>query len=171
MKRLLLTLLAAAALPGAALAHVVIQPGAAPPGQVAETQVIVGHGCSGQPTTAVTITIPETVPMVHVMPTAGWTSKTTETGDRVSAITWTADDGKGVATPQTFVVHMMMPKTPGRIFLPAVQSCGATTVQWNDQALDSKPAPTHPAPSINVGGPATAAMPPMDHAHMEEHAH
>lgn len=161
MKTSFLALLIAT-LPAAAFAHVVIQPGAAAPGQIVETKVIVGHGCSGQPTTAVHIAVPASVGMVHVMETPGWTAKADKTGEATTAVTWTADDGKGTADAQTFLMHVEMPKTVGRILFPAVQTCGAVSVGWDDKTKD------HPAPSINVGGPAAPAA---DMSHMDHGEH
>jgi uncharacterized protein YcnI len=156
-----LLVLALAALPAAAFAHVMITPPSAAPGQIVETQVIVGHGCSGQPTTAVHIAVPASVGMVHVMDTPGWIAKADKTGDKTTAVTWTANDGKGVATSQAFLMHVEMPKQTGLITFPAVQTCGAVTVGWDDTSKD------HPAPSINVGAAAGSAMDMshMDHTH------
>jgi uncharacterized protein YcnI len=151
-----------ATLPAAAFAHVMINPPSAQPGQIVETQVIVGHGCSGQSTTAVHIAVPPSVGMVHVMETPGWTAKADKTGDKTTGVTWTANDGKGTAAAQTFMMHVEMPKAAGKILFPAVQTCGAVTVGWDDASKD------HPAPSINVGGPAGPAM---DMSHMDHGDH
>jgi uncharacterized protein YcnI len=156
-----LLVLALAALPAAAYAHVMITPPSAQPGQIVETQVVVGHGCSGQSTTAIHIAVPAGVGMVHVMDTPGWTAKADKAGDATTGVTWTADDGKGTAGAQAFMMHVEMPKAVGKIAFPAVQTCGAVTVGWDDKT------PERPAPSINVGGPAAPAMDMshMDHSH------
>ncbi len=164
MRKLPLTLavLTSLTLAGAAQAHVMITPPSAAPGQIVETQVVVGHGCSGQATTAVRIAVPAAVGMVHVMDTPGWTAKADKKGDKTKSVTWTANDGKGTATSQSFMMHVEMPKKTGVITFPAVQTCGAVTVGWDDTSKD------HPAPSINVGGPAAPAM---DMSHMDHGAH
>jgi uncharacterized protein YcnI len=151
------------ALPAVALAHVVIQPGAAAPGSIVEASVIAGHGCAALPTTAVTVTIPDGIGMVHVMETEGWTAKTIEKASHVASVTWTTQ-GQGTAASQAFKMHIELPKVAGRIFFPAVQTCGDTVVKWDEQTGDK---PTHPAPSINVGGAAAPAadMSKMDHSH------
>ena len=161
-----LTLCAASLLMASpALAHVVRQPGAAAPGQIVEAQVIIGHGCSGKPATALTLAIPEGVGMIHVMETTGWTAKTEQKAGRTVSINWTLNDPKSAKADDkpAFSLHMEMPKAKGRFFFPATEVCGTDVVQWAEQAADGAPAPKNPAPSINVGGAAAPAM-SMDHA-------
>ena len=161
-KRLFFAAMILAASAGQAAAHIMITPPSAQPGQIVETQVVVGHGCSGAATTALTLQVPAGVGMVHVMETPGWTAKTDKTGDVTRAVTWSANDPKGATTSQSFMMHMEMPKQPGRIVLPALQTCGAVTVSWDDSSKE------RPAPSINVGGPAAPAM---DMSHMDHGEH
>ncbi|WP_207537332.1 YcnI family copper-binding membrane protein [Sabulicella rubraurantiaca] len=68
--RILTALLGFAALPAAA--HVTVQPPEVPAQSYARIAFAVPHGCAGQPTTAIEVTLPEDVPSARPMPKPGW---------------------------------------------------------------------------------------------------
>ena len=60
-------------LASAAQAHIAVQPSTAAPGAAETLNFMVGHGCSGQPTTALRVEMPKAVSDVEPQPKAGWT--------------------------------------------------------------------------------------------------
>ena len=152
----------AAALPsGPVLAHVSAEPAEAPAGAPQVIRFRIGHGCSGQATTALRVEIPQALSEARPQPKPGWTLKI-DRGGPVTAITWTGtlpDDQF-----DDFAVLARLPAEPGRLYLPTVQTCGADEVQWTgvpDPGEDPH-ALTHPAPSVKIV-PATAPAEPHHH--------
>jgi predicted lipoprotein with Yx(FWY)xxD motif/uncharacterized protein YcnI len=138
---------------GSAQAHVVLQPAAAAPGGVAQLRFAVGHGCSGQPTTALRIELPHDVKLRRVEPKAGW-SLQIEGG----AVTW-----RGSLPPTErgeFVVEAQLPRATGVLLFPATQTCGDVAVRWSDPP-SSGARPAHPAPALEL---TTTPVPPPEPA-------
>ena len=55
-----------------ASAHIVFEQKQAPAGSYYKGTLLVGHGCNGSATRAVTVTIPDGVQGVHPQPKPGW---------------------------------------------------------------------------------------------------
>jgi hypothetical protein len=72
------TLIGAAAVGPAALAHVTLETREAPAGSTYKAVLRVPHGCEGAATTAIRVRIPEGVIAVKPMPKPGWELATTE---------------------------------------------------------------------------------------------
>ena len=94
--------------PLAAAAHVTLAESSATPGSHYLAHFRVGHGCSGSPTTQLSVAIPDGVSAVEPQPAPGWTVELAHGGARVSAVTWKggtlAADAKG-----EFSVAMTLP--------------------------------------------------------------
>ena len=162
MKTILNTtlVLAAAALAGVAEAHVTVQPATAVPGAQETLRFVVGHGCDGQPTTALRVELPRAVSHVEPQPKDGWTVAVERQPDGGVAVTWRGELAAHQA--DSFPVRVRLPKTPGALALPAAQTCGATTVRWDEAVPSGGPRPSHPAPSLTLAdaGEAAATAPP-----------
>src|ERR1700761_1011540 len=80
--------LLSASLVTAARAHVVVQPTVAAPGAATTLTFVVGHGCDGQPTTALRVEAPKAVTALAPAPKPGWTPTVETLPDGGHAITW-----------------------------------------------------------------------------------
>jgi len=153
--------LAAAAASGAATAHVSLQPATAVAGAEETLRFVVGHGCDGKPTTALRVELPASLSAVEPPAKDGWTVSLERLGDGGVAVTW-----RGELAPHQadgFAVHARLPAKAGPLAFAAAQTCGATTVRWDEATPAGGPRPAHPAPSLTLtlaGEPAAAAPPP-----------
>lgn len=141
LKSWIAVVLAAAALP--AVAHVTLAQQSAPAGSYYKATFRVGHGCSGSPTQAVTVFLPEGFQGAKPMPKAGWQIDTTLTPlakpynshgklvkEEVSAISW-----KGGALPDAhfdeFALFGKLPaNNPGKIYFKVLQECENGKNEW-----------------------------------------
>jgi uncharacterized protein YcnI len=124
-----------------ALAHVSLQPQTAPPGAHRTLDFVVGHGCQGEPTTALRVEIPPGVTEAFPMAKDGW-SLTTEP----NAVIW-----RGVLDPrqhERFQVSLRLPDREGPLSFAAVQTCGASEVRWDEAPTPDGAKPAHPAPTL-----------------------
>jgi len=137
----------------------------------------VPHGCDGQATLKVTITIPEGMISVKPMPKAGWTLETV-TGDYaqtyelhgrkitsgVKQIVWTGSLEDAHFDQFIFRGRLTDTFAAGQpVYFPTVQECADGTVAWTEfpAAGQDAHALKHPAPSLMIEAPAPA----HDHAH------
>jgi len=132
----------------ASFAHVVLQDGAAAANSSYRATFRVGHGCDGQSTTGMRITIPAGFNGAQAMPKAGWTLST-KTGplavpyeshgkkytEGVLEITWTAN-GPDSALPadyyDEFVLRGTTPAKPGPVWFKVLQSCAKGANDWSE---------------------------------------
>jgi uncharacterized protein YcnI len=144
--------IAFAAAPLLAHAHVAASPGAAPAGSYAAVAFRVGHGCGGgQATTSVRIELPEGLGSARPQPKTGWTLAIERDGERVTAVTWT-----GLLPDEQFddfSVLLNLPKAPGVLYFPALQTCGETQSQWTEIPGAAGEALGRPAPLLRVTAP------------------
>lgn len=151
-------LLAACALAPApaAWAHIAVAPTMAAPGATETLSFIVGHGCDGQPTTALRIEAPKAVTSIEPQAKAGWTPSVETLADGGRAVTWRG--GAPLTKADSFAVRVHLPSQGERVAFVAVQSCGATTVRWDEPVLADGPKPKHPTPLLTLaaGAPAPA---------------
>lgn len=148
-------------LPLCAQAHVVVSPNLAAPGGVETLNFIVGHGCAGQPTTALRVEAPATVTSIEPQPKAGWAATQEALPGGGRAITWRG--GEPLSKADGFAVRVRLPAQAGRVSFIAVQSCGDTQVRWDEPPPADGPKPKHPAPTVTLaaGGAAAASSPPV----------
>lgn len=168
--RIVLCLLLAGSAPAAA--HVTLtQPNAAA-GRYYVATFRVGHGCSGSPTTALRIAIPESIARARPQPKPGWTLQIAhaplrepvrgEGGktvtSRVSTITWT---GGPLPSDQfdEFRIMMKLPSTTGTLLFPVTQICAAGVEHWS-QTPEAGGHVAHPAPALTLTPAAPAAPAP-----------
>lgn len=145
-----------------AAAHVTLAQPKAPAGSSYIATFRIGHGCSGSPTTALRIEIPQGIASARPQPRPGWTLEIEHTPlpkpvagemgemvtSRVSAITW-----KGGSLPadqfDEFAVMMKLPAAAGVLLFPATQTCAAGTEHWSDAPMAGMNMP-HPAPALTI---------------------
>lgn len=161
-------LLSALALGGAtaAQAHVTVAPTTAAPGSTETLTFVVGHGCDGQPTTALRVETPKSVTAVEPQPKPGWTATVEALPDGGKALTWRG--GEPLTKADGFSVRLRLAAQVGRAVFVAVQSCGQTIVRWDEPVPLEGPKPKHPAPVVMLAAasadapPAAAAAPPAN---------
>lgn len=154
-------LLFAMALPVAA--HITIPDGAVvPSGGSAVISFRVPHGCGGEPTTAISVQLPDGVVGAKPESVAGWTATTemvpaeyelfgTKYTERVGTIRW---EGGPLSDAEfkDFAVRATFQMDPGEYPIPVVQECGQTTESWIEvpAAGQTEDDLELPAPTITV---------------------
>jgi len=130
----------------AAQAHVVLQDGAAAASSSYRAALRVGHGCDGEPTTALRVILPAGFNGAQPMPKPGWTLRTV-TGtlaqpyeshgkkftEGVLEISWTANSADSAlpdAYYDEFVLRGTTPAKPGALWFKVVQTCAKGTNDW-----------------------------------------
>ena len=154
----LAALLALAPLP--VFAHVTLAEPKAMPGADYVAHFRVGHGCSGSPTTALTVSIPEGVAAAQPDAPPGWSVATIRSGNRINAVTW-----KGGQLPADkageFILAMKLPAKPASLAFTATQTCEKGVEEWSQLPTADGAHLDHPAPLLMVGDmpamPKTAA--------------
>lgn len=158
----------------AASAHVHVTPESADPGASTLLTFETSHGCSGSPTTAITVTLPEQV--TDAVPTAhpGWSiSKVTEDfkeprvlengtsiGSRTSQVVFTADSPLPDGLRDTFQLSVRIPEGSGDpLAFPVLQSCVEGQSDWSQVAAEGQSAEDlkFPAPLVAVSTAANAS--------------
>ena len=143
MRASILTLATLAlAAPTAALSHIVTVPETASAGSHAQVAFRVGHGCSGEATTAVRIEIPDGVGEARARAVPGWTLAMEKSKDgRTTAVTW-----RGRLPDSQFEMFELLftaPDQTGPLTFPTLQSCGAKTAKWSPAVTITPPADPH----------------------------
>lgn len=182
---LLGVLVASAALALPAQAHVTANPNEGPAGGFFKTSFRVGHGCEGEPTTAVRIRIPEGVVSVKPQVVPGWEIELTEgpiapydnhgetVTEGVTEVAWV-----GGSLPdehmQEFGLSMRLPESDAEaLYFPVVQECpGGGAHRWIEipDSVDAWGDLDEPAPFVRLtagggghgGGADDEASDPMD---------
>jgi predicted lipoprotein with Yx(FWY)xxD motif len=139
----------------AARAHVVVAPTMAAPGATATLNFVVGHGCDGQPTTALRVEAPKGVTALEPQPKAGWTAAVEALAGGGQAVTWKG--GEPLTKADSFSVRVRLPKAGDKVAFAAVQSCGQTIVRWDEAVAADGPKPKHPAPVVTLAATAPSA--------------
>ncbi|PJE31786.1 hypothetical protein SAMN06297129_1812 [Pseudooceanicola antarcticus] len=179
MKTTILTALAlTTAMAGSASAHATLDQRSATLGETTKISLRVPHGCEGEATHTVRLTIPEGFYNVKPMPKAGWELSTT-TGayatpymnhgtkmtEGVREVTWSGghlEDG----WYDEFTVRgsFANAETGSTLYFPAVQECANGVADWTDTSGGEV---ANPAPKLQlVAGDAMA----HDHAGHGAHA-
>ncbi|MDH4480165.1 MAG: YcnI family protein [Rhodoferax sp.] len=131
---------------GSSFGHVVLQDSAAAANSSYRAAFRVGHGCDGQATTAMRITVPAGFNGAQPMPKAGWTLSTKigplpvpyeshgkKYTEGVLEISWTAN-GPENALPAAyydeFVVRGTTPVKAGPLWFKVLQSCAKGANDW-----------------------------------------
>lgn len=164
--------LIAAALPGAATAHIVFSEPQAEAGGYYAGFLRVGHGCGESATVSVRVSIPESIITARPQPKAGWTLKIEKVAlvkpivgegggqitQRVTAITWTGR--LPIDEFDQFGLSMKLPDAAGPLYFPTVQRCDKGENDWT--TIPDSPENWHhvdrPAPMLMLRSGA-----PMEH--------
>ncbi|MFJ3958869.1 YcnI family protein [Arthrobacter sp. NPDC090010] len=151
----------------AASAHVSVTPDVTGAGQYALLTFGVPHGCDGQPTTKMTITLPEELDDATPTVNPNWTiSKVTEklaapkkldTGNsittRTKAIVYTAKTPLDAHQRDTMVLSVKVPDAAGKtLYFPTLQQCATGSTDWNQipAAGQDEDSVKSPAPAFTV---------------------
>ncbi|WP_191085132.1 YcnI family protein [Roseococcus microcysteis] len=162
MRKLLALLLLASAPAGA---HVTIDPPEAAPNSFQRIAFRVPHGCAGQPTTAIEVTLPEGITSARPSPKPGWelTVRMRPLERPVSgghglvreAPSFIAWSGGNLPDPffEEFVMMIRTPNRPGETLLfPVAQLCaGGARHDWVEVATAGQARPRSPAPTLRLG--------------------
>ncbi|QGN35366.1 DUF1775 domain-containing protein [Microlunatus sp. Gsoil 973] len=165
-------------LPAAASAHIRVSATDATPGGYGLLTFRVPTESDTASTTEVIINFPVSTPItsVSVAPVDGWTArvqtgrldKPVHTDDGpveayVKRVVWRADSPAGAIKPGEFGLFNLMagplPRTATVAFPTDQHYSDGTVVSWN-QLPTGAAEPDHPAPVINLSGPATASPAP-----------
>lgn len=160
------TLLAALLIATPAAAHIVIVQPKGEAGRYHVASFRVGHGCGEAATTAITVRLPDSVPLARPQPKPGWTISLgreplaqpiddhgRRITERIRTITWT---GQLPADQfDEFSLQMKLPAEGGDLAFPVTQACGSTVVEWNGAASD-RPAPKLTVEAAEARAPAAA---------------
>jgi uncharacterized protein YcnI len=137
--------LLAIATPVAASAHVTVAPTNTAASSYSVLTFAVGHGCDGSPTTALTFSVPESVPSVTPTVNPGWTI-----AQNGNDVVYTADQPLIDGQRTTFELSVKLPDLPAgeRLDFPVLQECEVGSTDWAEVEVDGEAEPEHPAPSI-----------------------
>lgn len=133
---------------GHADAHIVLSEPTAQPGARYTAHFKVGHGCSGEATTGLSIALPEGITAVAGEDKPGWTLQTRRDGGRVRAVIWSGGSA-APDKPEIFTVTMTLPAREGALAFPATQTCGATVETWSEVPTVGENS-KRPAPVLTV---------------------
>lgn len=168
---------ATVALPGAAQAHVTVQPGTAEGGGFSVVAFRVPNERDDASTTKLRVVLPADHPIgsVRTTPVPGWSVSTTtrhlsqpiemfgqELDTVVSQVTWTATNG-GIKPGQfqDFDLSLGVLPASGQLQFKALQTYSSgEQVNWNEVSTDPSLEPEHPAPFLTL-----AAAPEGSAAH------
>ena len=157
-------LIAASSLAVPAFAHVTLERNQAPVGASFKAVLRVPHGCSGSPTTAIRVRIPEGVIDVKPMPKPGWTlnivkgkyAKTyslfhAQVSEGVTEVDWSGgklpDDYYDEFVFQSYLTGDL---EPGKIlYFPVVQECEKGVHRWIEIPTEGSEYP-EPAPGLKL---------------------
>uniref|UniRef100_UPI0005BBAF6F DUF1775 domain-containing protein n=1 Tax=Cellulosimicrobium cellulans TaxID=1710 RepID=UPI0005BBAF6F len=112
------------------------------------------HGCDGEPTDALRVTLPAGVEALEAGQPAGWTAEVTE-----DAVAWAGEpvpDGERAA----FTLDVRVTGEPGQAFVfPTVQECpSGASYAWTDtDPAGARPAPTFVATAASLAPAPVAA--------------
>ncbi|WP_423192719.1 YcnI family protein [Cupriavidus sp. H18C2] len=159
-------LLAAAA--SLASAHIVFEQKQASAGSYFKGVLLVGHGCQGSATKAITVTVPDGVQGARPQPKPGWqldvqrarlakpyTSHGRTIEDDVRTIRWSGNTLSDQHFDE-FQVLMKLPEQAGKLYFPVVQECENGRSEWTQIPADGQnPRELKlPAPALELVAPA-----------------
>jgi uncharacterized protein YcnI len=135
------TLLALAAAPLAASAHVGADATSTAAGSYAVVTFSVPHGCDGSPTTEIRISLPEDIPSVTPTVNPNWTISRTlvpldppteDQSERTSEVIYTAITPLPADERDTFELSLKLPdgEAGDVVEFPVLQTCAEGTVEW-----------------------------------------
>jgi len=144
--------LALAAVPLAASAHVTVTPSGTAAGSYTVLTFAYSHGCEGSPTTALTIDIPESIASVSPTLNPNYTIEKVADGDRTAQVVYTAITPVPDGFRDTIELSMQLPEDAAgeTLAFPVLQTCEVGETNWNQVAEEGEAEPESPAPVIVV---------------------
>ncbi|MFE6254661.1 YcnI family protein [Agromyces sp. NPDC057865] len=144
--------LALAAVPLAASAHVTVTPSGTAAGSYTVLTFAFSHGCEGSPTTAIAIDIPESIASVSPTLNPNYTIEKVADGDRTSQVVYTAITPVQDGYRDTIELSLQLPEDAAgeTLAFPVLQSCEVGETNWNQVAEEGEEEPESPAPVIVV---------------------
>lgn len=135
-----------------AFAHVTIQPREAVQGSYTVFTVRVPSETAGTETIAVRVVFPEGVSVTRFEPKTGWTADLERgSDDSITAVTWTAEEGYGLAVTEFTEFRMsgrVLPEAEGQLVWKAYQTyADGSAAEWIGAPGTDSP---HPAPVTEV---------------------
>lgn len=151
---------------GQAGAHATLETAEAPAESTYKAIIRIGHGCDGQPTTAIRVAIPEGLIAVKPMPKPGWQLATTEdayqktydyygtpTSKGVTEVVWS-----GGSLPDDYYDEFVFRgrltsfEAGSMVYLPVVQECADGANRWVEipKAGEDPHSYEHLAPAITI---------------------
>ena len=157
---------AVVALAGPAWAHADATAKAEPAGRTAIT-ISLEHGCNGNPTTGLRVSLPAGATAVKGMDSDGWTSTVT-----ASEISWTGGS-LPATTSGDFAFSLILSQPSGStVVLPTIQRCAKNTeIAWIEADNGGESESSHPAPQFagsNASPSTTARMATQTNAITDE---
>ncbi|MFO1164062.1 MAG: DUF1775 domain-containing protein [Paracoccus sp. (in: a-proteobacteria)] len=159
---------------GAVQAHVTLEQPEAAAGSTYRAVLRVGHGCDGQATQTLRVTLPEGFYNAKPMPKAGWSLKVEqgpyatpfdnhgkEMTSGAREISWSGGELADDWYDEFIIRGTVGPEVaPGTVlYFAAVQECAKGTADWTD--VSGRSDVENPAPGVTV----TMASAGMDHGH------
>lgn len=148
-----------------AFAHITLETSEAPVGSTYRAVLRLGHGCDGNPTTKVSVRVPEGFVSVKPMPKAGWALTTVkgpyqqsyelhggQVSEGVTEITWS-----GGNLPDEFYDEFVFRGTlagtlpaGSTLYFPVIQTCTTGEDAWIEIPAEGQAEPELPAPGLKL---------------------
>ncbi|MBV0892909.1 DUF1775 domain-containing protein [Paracoccus sp. Z118] len=147
-----------------AVAHVSFETREAEAGRSYKAVLTIPHGCDGEATQAVAVTLPEGIFDVKPMPKPGWTLET-DSGDYarsydnhgepetsgVRRIVWTGELPDAHFDEFVFRGTLSGDLAPGTVlYFPVEQSCASGVESWSEIPVEGGERPAMPAPGLTI---------------------
>ena len=166
--------------PASAFAHAVLENPETAQNSTYKGVIAIDHGCKGQATRALRVTIPEGFIAAKPMPKPGWTVtidrgayakgyayKGGTLAEGAKVLTWTGNlpaDEYDEFVFQGFVTDAVASGTT--LYFPVDQDCGTSSYHWVETPGETSAATlAHPAPGVRI----TAAMPAENTVELVDH--
>ena len=171
--------LALAAVPLAASAHVTVTPSGTAAGSYTVLTFAYSHGCEGSPTTAIAIDIPESIARGSPTLNPNHTIEAVAPRDRTSQVVYTAITPVPDGYRDTIELSLQLPEDAAgeTLAFPVLQTCEVGETNWNQVAEAGEEEPESPAPVIVVTeatgdehGHGAAADEATTDEHADDHA-
>lgn len=145
-------ILALAAVPLAASAHVTVTPSSTAAGSYTVLTFSLSHGCEGSPTTSLTFDIPESIASVAPTLNPNWTIEKVADGDRTAQVVYTAITPLADGYRDTVELSLQLPEDAAgeTLAFPVLQTCEVGETNWNQLVEEGEEEPESPAPTIVV---------------------
>lgn len=144
--------LALAAVPLAASAHVTVTPSGTAAGSYTVLTFAYSHGCEGSPTTALTFDIPESIASVSPTLNPNYRIEKVADGDRTAQVVYTAITPVQDGYRDTIELSLQLPEEAAgeTLAFPVLQTCEVGETNWNQIVEEGEEEPESPAPAIVV---------------------